>query len=45
MIDRFKNYHLTYLAFLLVISSAIYGQEKPAASQVILPPATEESIY
>lgn len=39
MTGRFKNYHLTYLAFLLVISSAIYGQEKPAASQVILPPA------
>ena len=39
MAGRFKNYHLTYLAFLLVISSAIDGQEKPASSQVILPPA------
>jgi alpha-mannosidase len=39
MNDRFKNYYLGFMAFLLLICQTTSGQEKQLSSKVFLPPA------
>lgn len=39
MTNKFKNYCFGYLAFSLLIGTTTIAQEKPATSQVFLPPA------